>query len=528
MQAGADNQEKHPQVWTMCPPGPTVICRYGNFLIMTFLAFYFFLVPFGLLLNWLSDPGLKGSADVPRFAYGLHRRLSQRYEKWAKQRIGSPMAGQLSADQVAATEWPAFGSVFYLWATESLQQAWEKDRTIYRVAPNVYAAGAIEAAAALVADPCNAAWVRRHWGENYLHRENVFYRMLLIGGLTSYHKLLAGDKYLDLIRDQVETLSKELDESPYGLLDDYPGQCYPTDVVAAIAAIRRADGILGTDHSAFVERAIRGFEGKLVDETGLPPYSANPHSGVIDISRGCSNQWMTVWAPEIWPDRAKRWYDSFQEHFWQHRYGAVGFREFPRDYSAFNWYLDVDSGPVVVGFGAAACGFGVGAARANNRFDHAWPLGAEVLVMSWPLPDGTLFSARLLSNTANAKYLGETALLYSFTRTPVSIAVISRGGMLPAFVYYGLGAYLAGGGLLLAAGLWMLQWWRGRIVLRPAPLGWMQVVVWAAIVIAGFATCFSGNPVWTLLLLLAAQLLPRGEKSWPKKAKHFIPDSLGV
>jgi hypothetical protein len=56
----------------------------------------------------------------------------------------------------------------------------------------------------------------------------------------------------------------------------------------------------------------------------------------------------------------------------------------------------------------------------------------------------------------------------------------------------------------------------------------MQVVVWAAIVIAGFATGFLDNPAWAFLLLLAAQLLPRGEKSWPKKTKKYIPDSLGA
>jgi hypothetical protein len=520
--------DKQGQTWTINRPGPTAICRYGNFLIPAFLAFYLFIIPFAILLTWLDDPGLKGAADVPRFTYGLHRRLSPRFEKWARQRIGSGKAEQLSVDQIAATEWPAFGSVFYLWATESLQQAWEKDKYLSAIAPKIYAAGAIDAAAALVTDPGNASWVKKQWGDEYLHKENVFYRMLLISAMTSYQKMLGGDKYLEPLRDQVETLSAEIDKSRYGLLDDYPGQCYPTDIVAAIAAIRRADGILGTDHSVFVARAIRGFEGKFVDETGLPPYHVDLRTGSIDISRGCSNQWMTAWAPEIWPDRAKLWYDNFHQHFWQSKYGAVGFREFPRDYQQSDWHIDVDAGPVIGGFGAAACGFGVGASRANNRFDHAYPLGAEVLVMSWPLPDGTLFSARMLSNAAHAKYLGEAALLYSFTRTAAGSAVISRGGTLPDFVYYGFGAYLACGVLVLLADLWLLRWWRGRVILRRAPVGWLQVVVWAAMVIAGFAIGFIDNPAWAIVLLLAAQLLPIGEKSWPKKTKDYIPDSLGV
>ncbi len=124
--------------------------------------------------------------------------------------------------------------------------------------PRQYARGAIEAAAALVADPNHAGWVRQHWGDDYLKKENLFYRMLLISALTSYQKLLGDTRYEAPLRRQVESLAQELEDSPHGLLDDYPGQCYPIDIVPAIAAIRRADAVLGTDHSQFVARAVRG------------------------------------------------------------------------------------------------------------------------------------------------------------------------------------------------------------------------------------------------------------------------------
>jgi len=152
-------------------------------------------------------------------------------------------------------------------------------------------------------------------------------------------------------------------------------QCYPTDVVAAIAAINRADEVLATDHSDFVERSIRAFQGQLVDSTGLPPYYADSDSSSIGIARGCSSQWIVVWAPELWPDTAKEFYKNYEKYFWQKRWAAVGFREFPNGMCNSDWYFDVDSGPVVDGFGIAASAFGVGAARANGRFDHAYPLG---------------------------------------------------------------------------------------------------------------------------------------------------------
>ena len=52
----------------------------------------------------------------------------------------------MSIYDISGTEWPIFGTVFYLWATESLQEAWEKDPALARVAPKEYARGAIEAA----------------------------------------------------------------------------------------------------------------------------------------------------------------------------------------------------------------------------------------------------------------------------------------------------------------------------------------------------------------------------------------------
>jgi hypothetical protein len=71
-------------------------------------------------------------------------------------------------------------------------------------------------------------------------------------------RLLHDGAHLALLRDQVETFSKELNDSKSGLLNDYPGECYPGDVMAAIACIRRADAVLGTHHSRFISRPMLG------------------------------------------------------------------------------------------------------------------------------------------------------------------------------------------------------------------------------------------------------------------------------
>src|SRR5471032_2173165 len=155
------------------------ICRCGNAAILVLVALWFFLLPGATVVRELSDPNIR-SAGIPQTAWKLHQTLSPKFEKWARERIDSKRAAELSSSNISGTEWPLFGSVFYLWATESLQDAWKKNHSSSVIAPNVYAKGAIEAATKLVIDPAQANWIKIHWGENYLKTENVFYRMLVI------------------------------------------------------------------------------------------------------------------------------------------------------------------------------------------------------------------------------------------------------------------------------------------------------------------------------------------------------------
>ena len=486
------------------------ICVYANTAIGVALSLYFFLIPAGELAWELRDPGLRGG-EVPRFAFRWHRALSPRYEAWARDRVRSGKVQSNTAD-IAGTEWPLFGSVFYLWATEALQEAVEKNPGLCPVPPDQYARGAIEAAAALVADPDHAGWVRRHWGEDYLEHENLFYRMLLISALTSYQKLLGDTRYEELLRWQVGSLANELDESPHGLLDDYPGQCYPVDIVPAIAAIRRADAAIGMDHSQFVARAIRGFEGTRLDShTGLPAYVVDSKTGRgEDSARGVGLSFMLTWAPQLWPQTARDWYAKYTEQFWQEGLFFAGFREFPRDID-IGWFnmSDVDAGPIIAGYGVAASAFGVGAARAMGDMDRAYKLAAQALVASWPLPNGTLLVPRVLSNVSDAPYLGEAATLFALTRRPV---MQTQGGgamlRLPMIVYLGVFVLLALGIYeVVASILKLLRWHRGGPK-QYVPLPHVQVLLWWILLgcVAAVAVAFSR---WiALIFLLAALGLP--------------------
>ncbi|MHC4487269.1 MAG: hypothetical protein ACYS4T_19060 [Planctomycetota bacterium] len=90
-------------------------CVGINAAIMIFLSAYALLIPAAMLIYDLRDPGLY-SDDMPRFVFHWHRALSPKYEKWARRRVEAGAAAKLTTEDISGTEWPVFGSVFYLWA----------------------------------------------------------------------------------------------------------------------------------------------------------------------------------------------------------------------------------------------------------------------------------------------------------------------------------------------------------------------------------------------------------------------------
>jgi hypothetical protein len=351
--------------------------------------------------------------------------------------------------------------------------------------------------------------------------------MLVIAALTSRENLLHDHAHLDMLRDQVETFSQELNDSKSGLLNDYPSECYPGDVMAAIMCIRRADAILGTDHTKFVQRSLRAFTGFRSARHNLPPYLAGAETGApFSEARGCANSYLCLTSPELWPNEAKAWFQSYEKNYWQGRFGFEGFREFPKDLPKKDWTMDVDAGPVIEGFGVAANAFGVGAARRNGRFDLAYPLSAEMLVTVWELPNGTLAGPRLLSNLSDAPMLGEAAILWLLSVQPEKGFPIKTGGSIPLIVYVIITCALLFGIWRLDAAIYtFLKVSREPEPTVAAPV--IQSLLWLAFIAGAIAGACLGSGVLGFASLLAALLLPRvnrshsgknaiaGEEEWP-------------
>jgi len=116
-------------------------CRRINAVAVVLLACYFFIMPGFLVMREVYEPDI-GKPGVPAIALTMHKNLSPKLTRWARARVQSGKAGHLNIADVPSTEWPMFGCVFYLMATDNLQGEWEKNRNLSATAPREYAADA--------------------------------------------------------------------------------------------------------------------------------------------------------------------------------------------------------------------------------------------------------------------------------------------------------------------------------------------------------------------------------------------------
>jgi hypothetical protein len=493
------------------------LIRINSVVMVGFVTAFFIYPPVRAVLD-IQDPALS-EPGMPKMAWRLYKNLTPRYARWARERVATGRAAGLSTTDISGTEWPLFGSVFYLWGLENLQAAWDAGDRSVGVEPRIFARDAIIAASELVIDPKHASWVKKHWGDNYLHTQNVFYRMLVIAAITSREKLLHDGAHLDMLRDQVETLATEIDDSKTGLLEDYPGECYPGDVMAALMCIKRADIVLGTDHSKLLNRALRGFTGTRATRHLLPPYSASVGTGLpTSEARGCGNSYMCLTSPELWPAQARQWYALYDRFFWQERITAVGYREYPTSIAHSEWTMDVDAGPVIAGHGVAASAFGIGAARKNGRFDRAYPLAAEMLATVWELPNGVPAVPRLLSNLNDAPMLGEAAIFWQMSIQPQKGFPVKTGGSIPLYVYIVfIAVFLFGTWRILTAIYTFRE--AGRVAEPEVWAPGFQLTAWVLLIVGSAVTFFLGHSLISLALLVLAALLPILKRR--KAAKEF-------
>lgn len=219
-----------------------------------------------------------------------------------------------------------------------------------------------------------------------------------------------------MLKKHVEGLIYHLDQSSHGLIDDYPDQCFPMDVVAAIGIVREYSDILGENRDDWAKNALARLLNH--SEGQLPAYTADVFTGAIQApSRGCTNGFGLPFVSEIDPETGMRLYQEYCDRFWKEGALAHGWREFDKSFTPDWLYFDADAGPVLWSFGTSATGLGLGTARAHGDHERSTLLGCELLATSLPLPTGRLLIPSLVSNKQHAPYFPEIVLMYQLSQT---------------------------------------------------------------------------------------------------------------
>ena len=144
----------------------------------------------------------------------------------------------------------------------------------------------------------------------------------------------------------------------------YPQISWPFDSLAVVLSLWLHDQVEPTQ---CYKNAISAHLDWLSSE-GLDPTSGLPWSMVpMDKSnssyigpRGCAISLTLAWLWPIAPERVERWYRQFLSYYWQSHYMMAGFREWPKGQDGG---ADIDSGPIVAGFGLVANVFALSTSR---------------------------------------------------------------------------------------------------------------------------------------------------------------------
>lgn len=164
--------------------------------------------------------------------------------------------------------------------------------------------------------------------------------------------MLAARRYLEErpdyrqpLAERVDAMVSYMEKSPVQCGESYPNECWMFCNTVALAVMRMADGLDGTDHSAFVRRWVETARRKLTDPaTGMLISSFSVDGDSYDGPEG-SSIWMVahclqVVDPAFAADQYKRARAALGDSILGFGYA----REWP---ASWQGEMDVDSGPVL-------------------------------------------------------------------------------------------------------------------------------------------------------------------------------------
>jgi hypothetical protein len=223
----------------------------------------------------------------------------------------------------------------------------------------------------------------------------------------SLHRLVDPQSRHTELNDRItEALARRLAASPSMLIETYPGEAYPVDNCAVIASIGLHGRVTGRDWNVLLGTWERGCREKFIDpESGLLYQSVGSRNGErLDHARGSGTTLGGYFLSFSYPRLSADLYAAVRTRLAETFLGFGAVREYPRDSRGSGG--DIDSGPIVLGYGVSSTGFCLAGARIHGDrpyyarlYASAYLAGAPVdrgdcrtFVTGGPLGDAILFA----------------------------------------------------------------------------------------------------------------------------------------
>lgn len=222
--------------------------------------------------------------------------------------------------------------------------------------------------------------------------------------------------YKPAMRKRVDKMLERMKKSPVLCDESYPNECWLFCNTVALAAMKMADHLDGTDHSDFFEAWIAMAGKKLVDQrTGMLISVFSLAGDPLPAGPGPegSSLWMACHMLQaVDGGFAEDQYRKARAHFGDSFLGFGYSREWPKGMTG---HMDIDSGPVVPLFGASASASGL-AILAAAAFDDDGYLQALFTSLAFAgFPEEVDGKLRYLAGNP----VGDAVLLYALMEGPL-------------------------------------------------------------------------------------------------------------
>ncbi|HHH28499.1 MAG TPA: hypothetical protein ENK57_09155 [Polyangiaceae bacterium] len=208
----------------------------------------------------------------------------------------------------------------------------------------------------------------------------------------------------DVASAVASALTRRFEASDSGLVETYPREIYPVDNAAGIAAVALHASAVGDERPSVVDTWLERLPRWLDRRSGLLVQAvATDGRTPVDEGRGSGTALAAYFLSFVDRDASRRLYEALTRSCYDEVLGFGAMREYPHGADGRG---DIDSGPLVFGYGISATGFALASAKTHGdrgRFEAlyatAYLFGAPVsrddatsFVTGGPLGDAILFA----------------------------------------------------------------------------------------------------------------------------------------